>query len=142
MLGLVILSYSPRIKWWRSLKDFMNLFRGFLLSVIGFFLLTIPWVLFGQSLPSGFPLIEEFQRRKQLVNNDSVGASFFLRPIESIDSLYGITHEIDLPFSLNELEVGVLPFINIFAGIFIFRRFTTIVANISFFNWSFCINKQ
>ncbi|HAS58976.1 MAG TPA: hypothetical protein DEQ87_12185 [Algoriphagus sp.] len=90
----------------------MNLFRGFLLSVIGFFLLTIPWVLFGQSLPSGFPLIEEFQRRKQLVNNDSVGASFFLRPIESIDSLYGITHEIDLPFSLNELEVGVLPFIN------------------------------
>lgn len=90
----------------------MNLFKGLFLSAIGVFLIAIPLVLFGQSLPSGFPLIEEFQRRSQLVQTDSNGASFFLRPIETIDSLYSISRDIDFPFRLKELKVGVLPLIN------------------------------
>ncbi|MFC3414184.1 capsule assembly Wzi family protein [Algoriphagus hitonicola] len=66
----------------------------------------------GQSIPAGFPILEELQRRNQLRATDTIGGSFLLRPVLTGDSLYRITQDLDLPFAINDLEVCVLPFVN------------------------------
>jgi hypothetical protein len=63
-----------------------------------------------QVIPAGFPVLEESKRRSQLLNLDSVNASFLVRPFIQGDSLYFITHQIDS--KIKDLEIGVLPFVN------------------------------
>jgi hypothetical protein len=63
-----------------------------------------------QVIPAGFPVLEESKRRSQLLNSDSVNASFLLRPFIQDDSLYSITYQIES--KIKGLRIGVLPFLN------------------------------
>lgn len=75
-----------------------------------FFLLSFE--AYAQSIPAGFPMLEEIQRRNQLRGIDSIGSSLLLRPVLTMDTLYRVTEELSLPFAFDGLHVGVLPFIN------------------------------
>ena len=66
----------------------------------------------GQSSPAGFPILEEIQRRNQLGVADTIGGSFLLRPLLTMDTLYKVTQELKLPYSIEGLELGILPFLN------------------------------
>lgn len=63
-----------------------------------------------QSIPAGFPVLEENQRRFQLLKLDSIEGSFLLRPFLEGDSLYPTTQEIET--QIIGLELGILPFLN------------------------------
>ncbi len=56
--------------------------RRFILSLYFYFIYIIS---FSQTVPSGFPNLEEFGRRKQLVQYDRLRQSFLLRPISVRD---------------------------------------------------------
>jgi len=72
------------------------------------FIFSFSAELFAQSIPAGFPLLEEYIRRTQLRAIDSVSSSFLLRPIYNTDtSLYGITQKFEIP--VPGLEVSLLP---------------------------------
>lgn len=68
--------------------------------------------LFGQSLPAGLPILEEAQRRNQIDGKDSIHASFLIRPVLTMDTLYRMASDIQLPFDANGLSIRLLPFVN------------------------------
>jgi hypothetical protein len=63
-----------------------------------------------QSITSGFPLLEEYYRRKQLFDIDNSNRSFLIRPITLNDSIFPGAKQ--LKNSINRLEVDLLPVIN------------------------------
>jgi len=65
---------------------------------------------FSQSLPSGFPLLEEYSRRKQLSNPDSLNTSFLLRPISLNNSIYSRLKKFETP--IEKLAIGIFPVVN------------------------------
>lgn len=77
------------------------------LFVISFFVIHL---LPAQVIPAGFPVLEEKQRRTQLINPDSINGSFLLKPFIQGDSIYSITQAIETP--LEGLQIGLLPFLN------------------------------
>jgi hypothetical protein len=79
-------------------------------SSVFLFLFFLVQQLSGQVIPAGFPVLEEKQRRNQLINSDSVNGSFLLKPFIQGDSIYAITQAIPSP--LEGLQIGVLPFLN------------------------------
>lgn len=61
-----------------------------------------------QTIPAGFPLLEEYFRRTQIRAIDSVNSSFLVRPIHNPEtSLDGITQEFKEP--VRGLAIGLLP---------------------------------
>ncbi|WP_268035265.1 capsule assembly Wzi family protein [Algoriphagus sp. PAP.12] len=68
--------------------------------------------LLGQSIPAGFPIFEEIQRRNQLRVVDTIGDSFLIRPVHAMDTLYRFNKILDFAYSKKKLEFGVSPFIN------------------------------
>ncbi|WP_100627177.1 capsule assembly Wzi family protein [Algoriphagus formosus] len=68
--------------------------------------------LLGQSIPAGYPILEEIQRRNQLRAADTIGGSFLIRPVLTMDTLYRVSQELELPYTVEGLEIGVLPFVN------------------------------
>ncbi|OOG67954.1 capsule assembly Wzi family protein [Algoriphagus sp. A40] len=65
---------------------------------------------FAQSLPAGFPVLEEKQRRSQILKFDAVNGSFLLKPFIEGDSLYPVTQDIEN--QIKGLEIGILPILN------------------------------
>ncbi|TDQ19358.1 capsule assembly protein Wzi [Algoriphagus boseongensis] len=66
-----------------------------------------------QVIPAGFPILEELQRRNQLLSPDSLPYSFLLRPISSNSNYYQETETLELPIeSVKGISIGVLPFVN------------------------------
>lgn len=73
-----------------------------------FFSLGISSRISAQTVPAGFPLLEEHFRRTQLRAIDSINGSFLLRPFISPDTvLYGLTQDFSVP--VPGLEIGLLP---------------------------------
>ncbi|MDI1323228.1 MAG: capsule assembly Wzi family protein [Algoriphagus sp.] len=76
--------------------------------IIFLFFLILPLFLTAQTIPAGFPILEEYLRRTQLRAIEDINSSFSLRPISSPDTtLYGLTQEFEVP--VRGLEVGLLP---------------------------------
>lgn len=65
---------------------------------------------YAQSIPSGSPLLEEYVRRKQLDNLESINQSFLVRPITVEDSIFPLLRKLNTP--IDKLEVGISPFIS------------------------------
>jgi len=65
-----------------------------------------------QVIPAGFPVLEELERRNQLRVSDTMGGSFLLRPFITIDSIYQVIENFDLPITIQNLNVKALPFVN------------------------------
>lgn len=82
--------------------------KGYLLILF----LFVSVGLLGQSIPTGFPILEEIQRGNQLRAADKIGGSFLIRPVLTKDTLYRVTQALGLPFTVEGLELGVLPFVN------------------------------
>lgn len=63
-----------------------------------------------QTIPSGFPVLEEYARRNQLMEKNDFNGSFLLRPISPKDSvLFDLTN---VETSINRLKINALPLIS------------------------------
>jgi hypothetical protein len=93
-----------------------NFIIGFRMAKNLFFTLFFIFFLlveaFSQTFPAGFPILEEMQRRNQLRATDTIGGSFFIRPVQTKDTIYRVTEKITLPVEIEDLDIGVLPFVN------------------------------
>jgi hypothetical protein len=63
-----------------------------------------------QTIPSGFPLLEEYVRRNQLIEKNEFNGSFLLRPISIKDSV--LIDLIHLETSIDRLKINALPIIS------------------------------
>lgn len=83
--------------------------RKFLLLFGLFFLLIVK--IKAQDLPAGFPSLEEFQRRTQLISNEDYSNSFLVRPLKKLDTLYDFLEIIGSFKNNKKLSLRILPFI-------------------------------
>jgi hypothetical protein len=66
--------------------------------------------LFAQSIPAGLPILEEYFRRKQLSDYDTLDKSFLVRPILISDSTLVKQQKLKMP--INKLEFLISPFVS------------------------------
>lgn len=66
--------------------------------------------LFPQSIPAGLPILEEYFRRKQLSDYDTLDKSFLVRPILISDSTLVKQQKLKTP--INKLEFLISPFVS------------------------------
>ncbi|WP_297337995.1 capsule assembly Wzi family protein [Algoriphagus sp.] len=82
---------------------------GIILGFPLFFFLNLSYA---QSLPAGFPVLEELQRRSQLLATDSIRSSFLIRPVLFGTTLHETTVNGISPFVNKDLAVSILPLLN------------------------------
>jgi hypothetical protein len=75
-----------------------------------FSLIIFPILGFSQSLPAGYPILEEYFRRGQISDIDSFNRSFLVRPISSNDSVFPGSWRLKNP--IKKLEIDLLPILN------------------------------
>lgn len=75
-----------------------------------FLFLIIPLTGFAQTIPAGYPILEEYFRRGQVSDIDSFNRSFLVRPISLNESVFPGSWRLKNP--INKLEIDLLPVLN------------------------------